>query len=140
MTHNISLWLQHFSLHIFTTMAVSVVTPEAFLAMGNGLIDENATALDERPFRAHYGTGPLTCARIWTMCIDAFPRGVLTIHLLWGLLFLKVYATEDVLCKIAKTTRKTFRKWSWKVVKVIASKLFFLVRSLYMAYWWVRRK
>jgi hypothetical protein len=125
-TQDLGLFVDYNSL-AFTTMAVPVVTPAAFLAMGNGLLD--VTSSDERAFRAHYGTGPLTCSRVWTMCIDAFPRGVLTMHLLWALLFLKIYETEDVLCRIAKTSRKTFRKWSWSVVKVVASKLFFMVRT-----------
>jgi hypothetical protein len=41
-------------------------------------------------------------------------------HLMWSLLFLKVYSTEIVLVSIAITTRKTFHKWVWKVVAVTA--------------------
>jgi hypothetical protein len=40
-------------------------------------------------------------------------------NLLWGLLFLKVYGTEDVLSDMVGTTRNTFRKWAWKIVEVL---------------------
>jgi hypothetical protein len=40
-------------------------------------------------------------------------------HLLWGLLFLKVYGTEDVLSDVVGMKRNTFRKWAWKIVEVL---------------------
>ena len=42
-------------------------------------------------------------------------------HLFWGLAFLKIYSTEEVHCTLFQTTRTTFRKWSWAVVKMISS-------------------
>lgn len=36
-------------------------------------------------------------------------------------MFLKTYETEDVLCTIAGTDRKSFRKWAWIVVVAIAA-------------------
>lgn len=42
-------------------------------------------------------------------------------HLLWALVFLKVYSTEEVHCRIVGwPSPKTFRKWSWYFVGKIA--------------------
>ena len=49
------------------------------------------------------------------------PKGVQPFHLLWGLIFMKVYATEAVHCKIVNSPdEKTFRKWSLLFVKEIS--------------------
>jgi hypothetical protein len=45
--------------------------------------------------------------------------GIRPKHLLWTLLFLKVYGTE-ILSALAKTSRKMFRKWYWLVLPLIA--------------------
>ena len=43
-------------------------------------------------------------------------------HLLWALVFLKVYSTEEIHCAIVGwPTTKTFRKWSWYFVKKVAA-------------------
>ena len=57
---------------------------------------------------------------VWDEIENLLPRGGKPVHLLWGLLYLKVYASEDVLVAIANTTRKTFRKWSKIVTKLMA--------------------
>jgi hypothetical protein len=37
-------------------------------------------------------------------------------HLLWALVFLKVYASEDVhCCLVGYVDAKTYRKWAWWV-------------------------
>jgi hypothetical protein len=42
-------------------------------------------------------------------------------HLLWGLLFLKLYSTEEVHCAIVgHPTKKEFRQKSWQIVEMIA--------------------
>ncbi len=44
---------------------------------------------------------------------DARPK-----HLLWALLFLKVYATESINSLICGADEKTCRKWSWTFVRL----------------------
>ena len=45
------------------------------------------------------------------------PEGAHPAHLLLCLMFLKIYATETVLCTMAGgVEEKTFRKWSWMFV------------------------
>jgi hypothetical protein len=49
-------------------------------------------------------------------------------HILWGLIFMKVYATEDVACAMLTcVTRKTYHKWYWIVIQAIASKISLVV-------------
>jgi len=49
------------------------------------------------------------------------------IHLLWGLMLIKVYATEEVLSGIVGVTEKIFRKWAWKLKKEISALSYSLV-------------
>ena len=73
---------------------------------------------DIRLFRSLLGVSPLVCVDIWGTC--AWPHGTSPRHLMWALLFLKVYATEDVLCSMAGCCRATFRKWMWPCVEAMA--------------------
>lgn len=78
-------------------------------------------------FKAMFGTGPDNCARIWAM-IDPFasmPAGVQVVHLLWALMFLKLYDSESVLSSLAggsgeAVDEQTFRKWCWLFVGEIS--------------------
>jgi hypothetical protein len=42
------------------------------------------------------------------------------VHLLWALMFLKQYNKEEVNASMAGCDEKTFRLWSWLVIRVIA--------------------
>jgi hypothetical protein len=77
-------------------------------------------------FRTFFGTSPDVCARIWLL-IDPYatmPTGVQLFHLLWALMFLKLYCAESVLATLAgagqkSVDEKTFRKWCWLFVNEI---------------------
>ena len=73
-----------------------------------------------RAFRGYFSLTPSLCVHVWDEIENLLPRGGKPFHLLWGLLYLKVYASEDVLVAFANTTRKTFRKWSKIVTKLMA--------------------
>lgn len=67
-------------------------------------------------FRALFGVSSELVADIWNWIeartIDE--PGAQPKHLLWALLFMKVYSTEEVHCAVVSwPTVKTFRKWSW---------------------------
>jgi hypothetical protein len=62
------------------------------------------------PFDSHFGTEPKVVAIVWNMMEK--PKGARPKHLLWTLLFLKLYSNEDVLKNMAKTSKNTFRKWT----------------------------
>jgi hypothetical protein len=49
-------------------------------------------------------------------------HGTLQNHMLWGILFMKVYAKETALCSLAGgVDEKTFRKWVWPVIYLISA-------------------
>ena len=79
-----------------------------------------------RRFRAHFGTTPTVCLIIWER-LDPFEsilpyhRGVQFKHLLWALLFMKIYGTEHLHTSlVGGVDEKTFRKWSWIFIDAIA--------------------
>ena len=110
-----------------STMQIRV-DPAAFMSLGREIISHpgRRNRLGElRAFRSHFGTVPVRCCLIWNMlraCDEAraILNGALPKHLLWALMFLKLYGTEATLCGKAKCDEKTFRKWSWKFVQAIA--------------------
>lgn len=74
-------------------------------------------------FVSHFGTTPLICQCLWAFLIQfkvGIPKGGRPYHLLWALLFMKLYASEQVLANMVGTTPKTFRKWIWPFVAAIA--------------------
>jgi hypothetical protein len=75
---------------------------------------------DER-FRALFGAPSVVIAEIWQRLIPMIEEKTNRKHLLWGLLFLKVYSTEEVHCAIVgHPTKKEFRQKSWHIVEMIA--------------------
>jgi hypothetical protein len=62
------------------------------------------------PFSSHFGTPPHVVAIVWQL-IDN-PEGAEPKHILWILLFLKVYESEDVLHNMVGTSKNTYRKWT----------------------------
>ena len=72
-----------------------------------------------RKFKAHFGVTPEVCAEVWYSIKK--PTNARPKHLLWALLFLKLYETEDVLiAKLQVKSRETLRKWVWVMVQAIA--------------------
>jgi hypothetical protein len=96
------------------------ISKSAFILAAKPMFSSNPRGRKscEREFRSLFGVGPAVCADLWWRC--KLPARTEPKHLLWALLFLGVYVSEDVLCSITKTSRKTFRKWSWLVVGLIA--------------------
>lgn len=62
-----------------------------------------------RPFSAHFGFDGETCERAWRM-IKQNNNGLKPFHLLWGLMMLKIYATESVLSSMCCVTEKNIPK------------------------------
>jgi hypothetical protein len=97
-----------------------------------GFDGENGSpSLGMRKFRKFYGTTPEICEIIWKTfesrnCFPSkFPK---PLHLLCGLLLLKVYGTEEVNSALSSVTEKTFRKWSRIYVELLAEELEEVVR------------
>ena len=73
-----------------------------------------------RRFRAFFGVSPTVCVEAWLKLNGSLPEGARPVHLLWACMFLKVYATEEVHSSIAQVDAKTFRKWSWLLIRKLA--------------------
>lgn len=77
--------------------------------------------VEERRFRALFGATPEVCENLWSWIGGDLPKRASPKHLLWALMFLKIYASEHVHRLIAGADEKTFRKWSWDFVHHIAN-------------------
>lgn len=101
------------------------IDPSVFEQLAGGMMRNLATTVSEetrvRRFRAFFGTTPIICSMLWSLCVTSFiAQRVMPVHLLWALLFLKQYNTEEVNATITGTDEKTFRKWSWLVISILA--------------------
>jgi hypothetical protein len=76
---------------------------------------------DER-FRSLFGAPSLVIAALWELIRSQVNYGVEEKHLLWGLVFLKVYAkNEETHCSIVGfPTKQEFREKAWHIVNIIA--------------------
>jgi hypothetical protein len=92
---------------------------------------DGSTETFDIQFLSFFGVDELVCALTWQKLeIDpeAFKedRGAEPSHLLWALLFLKLYTTMDVFCRLVgpegegAVDPKTFRKWSQRFVEKIS--------------------
>ncbi|KAI2499167.1 hypothetical protein MHU86_15319 [Fragilaria crotonensis] len=98
-------------------------TPDTFISEARRLLKSNANlgaGVPDRDFRSHFGVSPTVCFMIWEKCKSSFlVHNVLPRHLLWALMFLKIYATEDVLSTIAAIRwENRFRSDRGKTCKV----------------------
>lgn len=65
-------------------------------------------------FCSYFGILPKVCRFIWLLLHrnELIPEHGLPIHLLWALMFMKLYLPEKVLASIAGCTVKTYKKWT----------------------------
>lgn len=82
-------------------------------ANGNGI----GMAAQES-FCRTFGITPAACVVIWHRS-KRNPK-MKPKHLLWGLLQMKLYSTEQILSNMAKTNRTTYQKWSMIAITMIA--------------------
>lgn len=103
-----------------------------FLNLGNEIMGRQnrvaAKTMNTR-FRASFGTSPTVCANLWSKLIshELMPEKGKPIHLLWALMFLKLYCSEPVLAAIAGVHEQTFRKWAWSFVDAISDLQYFVI-------------
>lgn len=77
--------------------------------------------IEKRRFNALFGASPEVCQHLWSRIGSDIPPGASPKHLLWALMFLKIYASEHVHRLISGADEKTFRKWTWEFVNLIAN-------------------
>ena len=74
-------------------------------------------------FKSCFGASAEQVANLWKRIIAHGPvvAGGKAKHLLWALVFLKVYSTVEIHCSIVGwPSPKTFQQWSWYFVERIA--------------------
>ena len=96
----------------------------AFLCEGSTILRKRIAAgkqilASEREFRSMFGCSPVVCAVVWVKC--QFMAPTQHKHLLWVLMFLRLYSIETSLATHAGVTAKTYRKKVWPIVKSIAA-------------------
>lgn len=74
-----------------------------------------------RRFKSFYGTTAGCCVYLWDRILPHIgPDGGRHFHLLWALMFLKLYDSISVLSSIVQVDEKTFSKWTWKILSAIS--------------------
>lgn len=92
---------------------------------------KRALSSKDRNFCESFGCSLIVCHSLWILLVktDYLPANGKLNHLLWALMFLKIYGTEKIMCSLAGGVDKdTFRKWTWLFIEAIASLESSLVR------------
>ena len=114
-------WLLR-ELYIRFIMQVPLPSAAEFEALGLDMLrckKRGSTKSRSRRFKAFFGAEPDVVCTIWSMLHQsrwlryAGVRGPKPVHLLWALLFLRRYGTEEIMADVAGVCEKTFRKWAW---------------------------
>lgn len=114
-------WLLR-ELYIRFIMQVPFPSADEFEALGLDMIGckkRGSSKSRSRRFKAHFGAEPDVIVTIWNLLhktrwlFFAGVRGPKPVHLLWALLLLRKYGTEETMAAIAGVSERTFRKWAW---------------------------
>jgi hypothetical protein len=103
----------------------TMVDVDTILSVGRDIINKNSGSIntEERRFREMFGCSPQVVLELWTMLISkSIIESTSEVrHLLWALLFLKIYAKETTTSRlVGGVDEKTYRKWVWIFVCAIA--------------------
>jgi len=76
----------------------------------------------QRQFVACFGCTIHIAAMLWCILdVDNLgPDNAKIHHLLWTLMFLKTYETNNILASIFDVDEQTYRKWTWLIIGAIA--------------------
>ena len=83
---------------------------------------ERAESSEEGDFRSFFGCLVGVFLTCWGMLdkTDLLPQGGRLEHLLWALMFMKLYSGQKALCALAGVDPETFRKWVWSFTEAIS--------------------
>ena len=84
---------------------------------------ETSSVIFNRRFKSFFGTIPEICSRIWNLLEGHHNSYSKPKHLLFALHFLKCYDTEEINSAFFAVDEKTFRKWNWFYIPLIAFEL-----------------
>ena len=100
-----------------------IATRYTFLRIAQSLVGGRHGWIDsrERDFRAMFGISVGSAVFIWNLLhFDSIPK-LRPKHFLWGQMTLKLYTNQTVMASIAKATRKTFRKWAYRSIRILSN-------------------
>ena len=102
---------------------IPAISPDKFYREGQMMITRSSVdnLSGQRRFLSHYGVSPQIVSILWDSILLNLPPKCCSIHLLWCLLFLKVYASEAILSSIVGTNEKKYREHVWPVMRAIAA-------------------
>ena len=82
----------------------------------------SATMTEDCQFHEVFGCRPLVALALWSlMFAESMVRNASIVHMLWALVFLKVYSKETTMSSMAGgIDEKTYQKWVWQLVSLIA--------------------
>ena len=70
---------------------------------------------------ASFGLSLTCCELTWNLISHVVPRAGRLKHMLWAFYFLKTYESEHVACNVLRVDEKTYRKWIWIFVDLLAT-------------------
>jgi len=109
----------------FVTMPLKELDADGMSAVGRDVLSLPQKSKNEEDsiFKSHFGAGAHIIALLWNMLLPRIDlNGALPKHLLWSLVFLKVYSTTAVHRGIVGwPDANTYRKWCWYFLEKIAS-------------------
>lgn len=81
--------------------------------------------VEEQIFRALFGCSLKIIIDIWQKILDDLPPKTCPYHLLWSLLFMKIYGNEgSMMAMCGVKCPKTFRKWTNICINVMSASLY----------------
>jgi len=115
---------------LLAVFAMFYASAEQFRTWGRDIIDARQVAgrnrrrsaeRESRRFKAFFSVKAERASEVWSLLIGygLCPAKAEPQHLLWALLFLKLYATEDVNESLIGHDSNTVRKWTWIMVEAL---------------------
>lgn len=104
-------------------MVLSSVPAIIFLELSEGM-QKKACGIQSQTsllrFKALFGITPLLCQKLWEKISSSLYAGSKPCHLLWALLKLRTYATDEVCTVITGACKKTYQKWTWIFIQKLS--------------------
>jgi len=103
---------------------VPLYSPRYFQNLTANILNKTSYIHSKRSLRQEkelLGVSSLVCYSIWEAIYEKLDDSAKPEHLLWALIFLKTYSSENTHSIIAGCSPVTFRKWSWEFIVHISN-------------------
>ena len=111
-----------------------MVVKASFILLARGMLGRSSGRVESatRDYVSLFGISARTTVDVWNRCDFDHEAKLRPKHLLWALLMMKTYSSQAIMAALAGTTRKTFRKWAWKAMRVMADSHSDIVSGLFV--------